>query len=99
MMPLAEMFDGEHEILHLSKRMRLDRDIYDREVAYLSDHQIFHRFAKNGDWGQGWSYWKLWHTIDEVHSIAAQKREKGWDVTYHPAYIQGIMEFIKAEKF
>ena len=49
MMELPDLFDGEHEILHLKKRMRLDGDIYDREVAYLSDHQIFHRFAKNGD--------------------------------------------------
>ncbi len=98
-MELAEMFEGEHEILHLSKRMRLDEDIYDREVSYLSDHQVFHRFAKNGDWGQGWSYWKLWETLEEVYGIAEKKRGKGWSITYHPAYIPGITAFSKSARF
>ncbi|RJR35201.1 MAG: hypothetical protein C4567_14890 [Deltaproteobacteria bacterium] len=79
--------------------MRLDGDIYDREVSFLSDHQVFHRLAKNGDWGRGWSYWKLWKTLDEVYGIAENKREKGWAVIYHPAYTPGIKEFIRLEKF
>ena len=99
MLELPGMYEGEHEILHLRKRMRLDGDIYDREVSYMSDHQVFHRFAKNGDWGQGWSYWKLWYTLEEVYGIAAKKREKGWTTLYHPAYIPGIKEFTKAEAF
>ncbi len=98
-MELAEMFDGEHEILHLSKRMELDGDIYDREVSYLSDHQIFHRFGKNGDWGSGWSYWNLWETLDEVHHMAEKKRETGWTITYHPAYIPTIREFTRTARF
>lgn len=98
-MELAEMYDGEHEILHLRKRMRLDGDIYDREISYLSDHQVMHRFAKNGDWGQGWSYWKLWKSLDEVYEVAEKKREKGWTIIYHPAYIPGIRAFIKSVTF
>jgi|GEM_PF-1074520 len=98
-MELLEMFDEEHEVLHLKKRMWLDGGIYEREVAYLSDHQTFHRFAKNGDWGRGWSFWKLWRTLDEIYRIAAKKREKGWTITYHPAYIRGIKEFSKSARF
>jgi hypothetical protein len=53
MIELTEVLDGEFEILHLIKRMKLNGDIYNREISFLSDHQIFHRFAKNGNWGQG----------------------------------------------
>jgi len=98
-MNMHELLDEEHEILRLHKRMRLDGDIYDQEVAYLSDHRIFHRFAKNGDWGQGWSYWKLWETLDEIYRIAEEKREKGWTITYHPAYVPGIKELTKSVRF
>jgi hypothetical protein len=99
MIKLTEVLDGEYEILHLSKRMKLDGDVYDREISFLSDHQIFHRFAKNGDWGQGWSYWRLWETLNEVYQTAEKKREKGWTITYHPAYIPGIKEFTKSLAF
>ena len=30
MIQLPDVFDGEHEILRLQKRMRLDGDVYDR---------------------------------------------------------------------
>jgi hypothetical protein len=99
MIDLSALFDGEHEILRLNKRMRLDGDVYDREVAYLSDHQVFHRFAKNGDWGLGWSYWKLWENLDEVYRIAEKKGGKGWTITYHPAYIPGIKELSRSARF
>ena len=99
MLELAEMLEGEYEILHLRKRMRLDGNIYDREISYLSDHQVYHRFAKNGDWGQGWSYWKLWQSLDEVYQIAEKKGEKGWTITYHPAYVPGMKGFVQTVRF
>lgn len=89
----------EHEILHMSKRMKLDGDIYDREVSYLSDHQVFQRFAKNGDWGRGWSYWKLWENLEEIYDIAQRKEQKGWTVIYHPAYRPQLQEFTKSVTF
>ena len=85
----------EHEILHLYKRMELDGNIYDREVAYMSDHQIFHRLAINGAWAP-WERWKLWKKLDEVYSVARVKKEKGWEVTFHPAYSPDGAEFIRS---
>ena len=91
--------EGEHEILHLKKRMRLEGDIFDREVSYLSDHQVFHRFAKNGDWGLGWGYWKLWEKLDEVYEVARVKQARGWQVEFNPAYQPGLTEFTRSVSF
>ena len=82
--------EGEHEILHLSKRMELDGNIYDREISYLSDHRIYHRFAKNGDWGSGWAYWKIWRTLDEIYQAIDLRRQWEWQVELHPAYIRRL---------
>jgi hypothetical protein len=89
----------EVEILHLKKRMKLDGDIYDREVAYLSDHQVFHRFGKNGDFGPGWSYWRLWERLDEVYEIARRKKARGWQVEFNPAWQPRLSEFSRSVRF
>ncbi|MGD0216334.1 MAG: hypothetical protein ABSC45_02330 [Desulfobaccales bacterium] len=82
----------EHEVLHMSKRMRLDDEVYDREVSYLSDHQIMHRLAHNGNWS-AWSYWRLWERLEDLHRLADRKRSSGWEITWHPAYISALQEF------
>ena len=97
--PPAMRDEDEHEILHLSKRMKLEEDIYDREVSYLSDHQVYHRFAKNGNWGTGWTYWKVWQSLDEIYRVLDKKKEKGWKITLHPSYVRGMCEFSKVVTF
>ena len=82
----------EHEILHLKKRMELDGEIYDREVAYMSDHQVFHRMAVNGSWTP-WQYWKLWRKMEDVYQVARTKAAKGWEVEFHRAYSPAAREF------
>ena len=98
-LPPAMTDEDEHEILHLDKIMELDGDIYEREVAYLSDHQVYHRFAKNGDWGQGWTYWRVWESLEEIYRTVDAKKQKGWRITLHPSYVRGICEFAKEAKF
>ena len=88
----------ESEILRLSKCMELDGDMYDREVAYLSDHQVMHNFAKNGAW-EGWTYWKLWEKIEDVYQIAETKRAKGWTLTFNPIWQPGLREFMRQVNF
>ena len=92
------MLDDEVEILHLHKRMELDGDIYDREIAFMSDHQIFHRICRNGDC-EGWSYWRLWNELKEVYETARLKASRGWEVDWHPSYNPGMNEFTREVKF
>ena len=66
----------EHEVLHMSKRMRLDGEVYDREVSCLSDHQVMHRLAHNGNWS-AWSHWRLWERLEDLHRLADRKRLSG----------------------
>ena len=82
----------ECEILYLHKSMRLDNDVYEREVVYMSDHQIFHRMATNGAW-TAWQRLKLWDKLEDVYHVAQMKKEKGWDVTFHPTWSPGAAEF------
>lgn len=89
----------EVEILRISKRMELDGDVYEREVSYLSDHQVLHRFSKNGDYGVGWSYWKLWDKIDEIYDIAKVKSARGWEIELNPAYAPLLKEFSRVVRF
>lgn len=92
-----EMLDGEVEILHLHKRMELDGDIWEHEISYMSDHQVFHRIAKNGAW-DAWSYFRLWTELKDVYQVARNKEVKGWSVEWNPNWQPGLSEFARRAK-
>jgi hypothetical protein len=96
---------GEVEILHLSKYMTLEdpdpdvAGIFHREVSYMSDHQVFQRIGRNGDYGTGWNFWKLWDKLEDVYKVGREKQSKGWEVTWHPAHRPGVVKYVQEVAF
>lgn len=94
-----EMLDqDETEILHLKKRMELDGDIYEREVAYMSDHQVFQKLSRNGA-SEGWGYWQLWSELKDVYQVAKIKKERGWTVDWNPRWNPDYVDFAREVRF
>ena len=98
----------EHEILHLSRKVMQEGIIYLVEFAFTSDHQLFKRVCRREDHGEvneGWAttgWQKLpsgWTDLGKLQRAVAAQTAKGWEATWHPAYLHEAQEFVKRAAF
>lgn len=90
--------EEEHCILHLRGTMNADGRLFEGELIFMADHQIFRRSAVDG-YSDGWEYTGLWQKIDEIYEKAEKYARSGWRVIWHPEYGPKLKEFTKSVQF
>lgn len=104
------MFAEAHEVLHLSREVMHGGTIFLVEFAFTSDHQLFKRVCQREDHGEGEKNegWKTegwlqmpsgWTDLKKLQKAVAIQTEKGWESTWHPAYLHEAQEFVKQASF